>query len=120
MVDNLIYMTGGWAIVGKKDTCPFCFEKIDLKSILPVSLIRGYDSYVIILKQESRWNSKSLSIFWVRLLSVLRFLIVWNPIVVYTTLALMKLFHVTTIKEFDSRHIKMQELERMKHELQQH
>lgn len=29
----------GWAIVGKKDTCPFCFEKISLQSIIPVSML---------------------------------------------------------------------------------
>ena len=23
----------GWTMVGKKDTCPVCFEKVDLKSL---------------------------------------------------------------------------------------
>lgn len=26
-------MDAGWTIVGKKDTCPVCLEKVDLRSI---------------------------------------------------------------------------------------
>jgi len=67
----------GWCIVGKKDMCPFCCEKIDMKHLIP----------------ESAWNSKRLSIIWIRMLSVLRWLIVWNPIIVYTSLFFLRILH---------------------------
>ena len=28
-----LMLSAGWTIVGKKDTCPVCMEKVDLRSI---------------------------------------------------------------------------------------
>eukprot|EP00474_Spongospora_subterranea_P002148 CRZ02606.1 hypothetical protein [Spongospora subterranea] len=53
----------GWAMVGKKDTCAYCQEKIDLKDIA----------------SESVWQNISLQ--WGHILDALRYLIVWNPII---------------------------------------
>jgi len=71
----------GWSIVGKKETCPFCLEKVDVKSLIP----------------DSPWNSKRVSICWVNLLNVLRFLVVWNPIIVHLDLFVLKLMHFAPI-----------------------
>jgi len=73
----------GWSIVGKKDTCPFCFEKVDIRTLIP----------------ESPWNSKTLSAYWVRLLSVVRYLLVWNPIVSYSSIVFLQLFHFEPIRD---------------------
>mmetsp|Transcript_2361 Transcript_2361/g.4535 ORF Transcript_2361/g.4535 Transcript_2361/m.4535 type:complete len:339 (-) Transcript_2361:990-2006(-) len=50
----------GWCIVGKKQTCPFCLEKVDLKGIVP----------------DLPWNSRRISVLWVQLLTLIRFLVV--------------------------------------------
>mmetsp|Transcript_7795 Transcript_7795/g.10387 ORF Transcript_7795/g.10387 Transcript_7795/m.10387 type:complete len:340 (+) Transcript_7795:126-1145(+) len=52
----------GWTIVGKKDTCPHCLEKVELRSLL----------------SSSPWLKQSL--VWINLLDALRYLIVWNPL----------------------------------------
>jgi RING finger protein 121 len=49
----------GWCLVGKKHSCPYCNEKVDLKSVIP----------------ESPWNSKNVSLLWLNLLTLLRFLL---------------------------------------------
>lgn len=67
----------GWAIVGKKDTCALCSEKVDLKSLIP----------------EVPWNSRRVSVLWIRLLGVLRFLVVWHPLIVNLDLLLLRVFH---------------------------
>mmetsp|Transcript_10567 Transcript_10567/g.12015 ORF Transcript_10567/g.12015 Transcript_10567/m.12015 type:complete len:360 (+) Transcript_10567:157-1236(+) len=51
----------GWAIVGKKDTCPFCSEKVDVKKILG----------------RNPWDSSHM---WLQFLDIVRYLVVWNPI----------------------------------------
>lgn len=55
----------GWTIVGKKDTCPFCTEKVNLKSVLSSSPLP--------------WESQTT--LWIQVLDALRYLIVWNPII---------------------------------------
>ncbi|KNC55373.1 RNF121 protein [Thecamonas trahens ATCC 50062] len=55
----------GWTIIGKKDTCPFCTEKVNLKAMF-----------------RNPWESQS--IFWGNLLSAIRALVVWNPLIVLT------------------------------------
>jgi len=67
----------GWCIVGKKDLCPFCCEKIDMKLLI----------------SESGWNLKRMSILWTSLLSVLQWFIVWIPIVVFASMRLLRVFH---------------------------
>lgn len=71
----------GWSLVGKKSTCPFCKEKVDLKALVP----------------DLPWNSKRVSLLWIRLLIILRFLVVWNPIIVNADLLLLRLMHVELI-----------------------
>jgi len=53
----------GWVMVGKKDTCPVCREKVDL-SILP----------------SNPWHYQDR--MWVQVLDALRYLIVWNPVMI--------------------------------------
>ncbi|GBG34244.1 RING finger protein 121 [Hondaea fermentalgiana] len=67
----------GWAIVGKKDTCALCSEKVDLKALIP----------------EHPWNSRRMSVLWIRLLNVLRFLVVWHPLIVHLDLFLLNIMH---------------------------
>jgi len=56
----------GWTIVGKKETCPFCSEKVSLKSML-----------------SNPWENQSL--MFGNLLDAVRYLIVWNPVIVGVT-----------------------------------
>jgi len=55
------YCIRGWTIVGKKDTCPRCGEKVQLASIL----------------SSSPWLQQSL--IWIQLLDFIRTVFVWNP-----------------------------------------
>ncbi|KAJ3110483.1 hypothetical protein HDU96_006535 [Phlyctochytrium bullatum] len=55
----------GWTIVGKKDCCPYCKEKVDLKAF-------------------SRHAWDTTQILYLNLLDALRYLIVWNPILFLT------------------------------------
>jgi len=67
----------GWTIVGKKDTCALCREKVNLHELIP----------------DLPWNSRRVSVLWIRLLGILRFLVVWNPIIINLDLLMMRLFH---------------------------
>ncbi|MEW5303753.1 MAG: hypothetical protein WDW36_006413 [Sanguina aurantia] len=53
----------GWTVVGKKDTCPTCCEKVDLGK----------------LYADRPWETRNLT--WLQMLDSLRYLIVWNPII---------------------------------------
>jgi len=52
----------GWALVGKKDTCPLCCEKVNMKVF-----------------SKGPWDGKGQ--VWAQLLDAVRYLIVWNPII---------------------------------------
>eukprot|EP01132_Coremiostelium_polycephalum_P008456 gene8456-10387_t len=52
----------GWALVGKKNMCPHCNEKVDLRSLC-----------------ENPWQKTSL--LWSFLLDTIRFGLVWNPLI---------------------------------------
>lgn len=67
----------GWTLVGKRDTCPFCCEKVDLRSLLP----------------KRAWDSPRLNIWWLSCLTLMRYLLVWNPIATYISLYFLKIFH---------------------------
>ena len=54
----------GWTVVGKKDICPVCAEKVNLSDV--------FDSNI--------WSRKS--IVFAQLLDSLRYLLVWNPLIV--------------------------------------
>ncbi|KAJ1625929.1 hypothetical protein T492DRAFT_1036177 [Pavlovales sp. CCMP2436] len=51
----------GWTLIGKKDTCAYCCERVELKQVFP-------------------WERHSL--LWLQLLDAIRYLIVWNPIII--------------------------------------
>lgn len=53
----------GWTIVGKKDTCPFCGDKVSLTKIAGAS----------------PWKRQSLGWSW--LLDMVRYLLSWHPII---------------------------------------
>lgn len=52
----------GWCIVGKKQTCPFCHEKVDLKQMFP-----------------NPWEKPHM--MYAQLLDWLRWLVCWQPII---------------------------------------
>lgn len=54
----------GWAIVGKQSVCPNCGERVDIRSVLG----------------STPWENQNL--IWAQLLDALRYLIVWNPIII--------------------------------------
>ncbi|GAB4824246.1 hypothetical protein N2152v2_011292 [Parachlorella kessleri] len=53
----------GWTIVGKKDVCPACYEKVDLRA----------------LYSDRPWETRNLS--WIQMLDMVRYLVVWNPVI---------------------------------------
>jgi len=54
----------GWALVGKKDTCPLCDEKVDMKAF-----------------RKTPWGLDGTGALWGQLLDAVRYLIVWNPVI---------------------------------------
>jgi RING finger protein 121 len=54
----------GWCVVGKKNTCPCCSERVDLK---------------VLLKTSAVWGRPS--VMWGQLLDVVRYVVVWNPVI---------------------------------------
>jgi len=61
----------GWTLVGKKDTCAYCCERVELKQVFP-------------------WERHSL--LWLQLLDAIRYLIVWNPIILVLVDSVLPLF----------------------------
>lgn len=53
----------GWCIVGKKETCPYCNEKVDLKRMFPTPWERPHMMYAALLD-------------WVR------YLVTWQPVII--------------------------------------
>ncbi|CAD7698816.1 unnamed protein product [Ostreobium quekettii] len=56
----------GWTMVGKKDCCPTCLEKVDLRE----------------LYKDRPWETSNLT--WLKMLDAVRYLVVWNPIIFLT------------------------------------
>jgi len=54
----------GWAMVGKKDTCPMCNEKVDMAAF-----------------SSTPWGLDGKGAMWANLLDAVRYLIVWNPVI---------------------------------------
>ena len=54
----------GWCIVGKKQTCPYCKEKVDLKRLF-----------------KNPWEKPHL--FYGQLLDWIRYLVAWQPLIVF-------------------------------------
>mmetsp|Transcript_24163 Transcript_24163/g.71701 ORF Transcript_24163/g.71701 Transcript_24163/m.71701 type:complete len:353 (-) Transcript_24163:347-1405(-) len=53
----------GWIMVGKKDTCPVCSEKVDLRT----------------LNADRPWETQNIT--WIQMLDAVRYLVVWNPLI---------------------------------------
>lgn len=68
----------GWTIVGKKDSCPVCCEKVDLRS----------------LYSDRPWETRNLS--WIQMLDAVRYMVVWNPIIL---IALHGIFSVLGVAD---------------------
>ena len=66
----------GWTIVGKKDTCPFCKEKVSLKQ----------------LHKQRPWESSNVT--WNRMLDLVRYLVAWNPIIILVLHFAIKWSHI--------------------------
>lgn len=60
----------GWTMVGKKDTCPQCNEKVDMRSLLA----------------DRPWDTHNIT--WIQMMDGIRYLVVWNPII-FTALSVM-------------------------------
>ena len=56
----------GWLIVGKKDMCPQCSEKVDLRRTF-----------------ANPWETGSLA--WAQILDLVRYLVVWQPILLISS-----------------------------------
>ncbi|KAJ1501016.1 hypothetical protein HMI54_013164 [Coelomomyces lativittatus] len=63
----------GWTILGKREVCPFCKEKVDFRSVLPLH----------------PWDKAQLVYFY--LIDAMRYLVVWNPLVFVTIQAIYKI-----------------------------
>ncbi|CAG9465085.1 unnamed protein product [Pedinophyceae sp. YPF-701] len=55
----------GWLLVGKKDTCPTCLEKVDLRGLRSLN--------------SKPWDRGS--VYWSQLLDMVRYLVVFNPVI---------------------------------------
>ena len=55
----------GWSIIGKKETCPYCNEKVDLKKLYP-----------------HPWTLSRQDVLFSQLLDALRYLVVWQPVII--------------------------------------
>ncbi|XP_049849173.1 RING finger protein 121-like isoform X2 [Schistocerca gregaria] len=62
----------GWLIVGKRETCPYCLEKVTLRSIF-----------------SSPWDE---TILWSEILNSLRYLLVWYPLTFVLMGVLIRIF----------------------------
>lgn len=63
----------GWCIVGKKQTCPYCQEKVDLKRLF-----------------RNPWEKPHM--LYGQLLDFIRYSVVWLPIIMFTVQAIYKIF----------------------------
>ncbi|GLC38944.1 hypothetical protein PLESTB_000464200 [Pleodorina starrii] len=64
----------GWTMVGKKDTCPQCGEKVDLRALL----------------SDRPWETHNIT--WIQMMDGIRYLVVWNPIIFTILSFLLHLF----------------------------
>ncbi|GIL42988.1 hypothetical protein Vafri_801 [Volvox africanus] len=64
----------GWTMVGKKDTCPQCGEKVDLRALL----------------SDRPWETHNIT--WIQMMDGIRYLVVWNPIIFTVLSFLLHLF----------------------------
>ena len=67
----------GWCVVGTKDTCPCCREKVDLRAVFA----------------GRPWETRNLS--WLQMLDMLRYLVVWNPLILGVLSVALRMMGVT-------------------------
>lgn len=65
----------GWCIVGKKQTCPYCQEKVDLKRMF-----------------KNPWEKPH--VLFGQLLDFIRYFVVWLPIILVTVQLIYFVFHL--------------------------
>ena len=65
--DAYRYCIRGWTLVGKKDCCPVCNEKVSMRAV----------------SSTTPWETQSL--MWSQLLDSVRYLVVWNPVIIVVT-----------------------------------
>lgn len=68
------YCLRGWIILGKKDICPICKEKVDVS-----------------IFSSAPWQADSK--FYINILEMTRYLVVWNPIIVFIVQVMIKVAH---------------------------
>jgi RING finger protein 121 len=54
----------GWSIIGKKEYCPVCKEKVNIKDHL----------------SKNPWETDSVA--WIQFLDIVRYVLVWNPLII--------------------------------------
>ncbi|KAL7751101.1 hypothetical protein RI367_003303 [Sorochytrium milnesiophthora] len=68
----------GWCIIGKKDSCPYCKEKVDMKMF-----------------KVNTWNEAEMR--YLQFIDWLRYLIVWQPLILFLVqarLSILGLYYV--------------------------
>jgi len=80
-IDNVFrfheFCIRGWCVVGKKQTCPYCKEKVDLKRMF-----------------SNPWEKPHLFFGW--LIDIVRWFIVWLPLIL---LIQFEMGHILGIKK---------------------
>lgn len=66
----------GWLIVGKKDTCPTCSERVDLRQVYA----------------DKPWETRNIQ--WIQMLDFFRYLVVWQPTVLMALHFALHLLHL--------------------------
>lgn len=66
----------GWTMVGKKDTCPTCMEKTDLKA----------------LYADRPWETRNLQ--WNGMLDFVRYMVVWVPVILTSLHLFLHVLHL--------------------------
>ncbi len=66
----------GWLIVGKKDTCPTCSERVDLRQ----------------LYADKPWETRNIQ--WIQMLDFFRYLIVWQPALLLAMHFVLQILHL--------------------------
>ena len=88
-------------MVGKKDMCPVCLEKVDLKSLYAgrwmgrdefreVNPLWMHPHAPLCLPLERPWETRNLT--WIQMLDGIRYLVVWNPLIFMCVSLLFHLF----------------------------
>lgn len=75
----------GWLIVGKKQSCPTCSEKVDMRA----------------LYANKPWETRNLS--WIQMLDMVRYMVVWQPTILVALHIIFHIFHLDEDKHHHHR-----------------